>query len=70
MYESIEGAAACFRRLNGTHQFGCSCKERRLSKSFVRLLNVSQLRISIGLFFNRAFSFFFVEFGRNGYWRL
>lgn len=24
MYESIEGAAACFRRLNGTHQFGCS----------------------------------------------
>ncbi|XP_049941555.1 nicastrin isoform X2 [Schistocerca serialis cubense] len=24
MYESIDGAAACFRRLNGTHQFGCS----------------------------------------------
>ncbi|PSN40779.1 Nicastrin [Blattella germanica] len=24
MYESIEGASACFRRLNGTHQFGCS----------------------------------------------
>ncbi|XP_023713100.1 nicastrin isoform X3 [Cryptotermes secundus] len=24
MYESVEGAVACFRRLNGTHQFGCS----------------------------------------------
>ncbi|XP_069684848.1 nicastrin isoform X2 [Periplaneta americana] len=24
MYDPIEGAAACFRRLNGTHQFGCS----------------------------------------------
>lgn len=24
MYEDIEGAYACFRRLNGTHQFGCS----------------------------------------------
>ncbi|KAJ9582233.1 hypothetical protein L9F63_003362 [Diploptera punctata] len=24
MYEPIEGASACFRRLNGTHQFGCS----------------------------------------------
>lgn len=26
MFEDIEGAYACFRRLNGTHQFGCSCK--------------------------------------------
>ncbi|XP_071441337.1 nicastrin [Hetaerina americana] len=24
MYEAIHGAVACFRRLNGTHQFGCS----------------------------------------------
>jgi nicastrin len=24
MYETIDGAAACFRRLNGTHQFGCT----------------------------------------------
>ncbi|XP_066991287.1 nicastrin [Anabrus simplex] len=24
IYDSIDGAAACFRRLNGTHQFGCS----------------------------------------------
>lgn len=26
IYSSIEGGAACFRRLNGTHQVGCSCK--------------------------------------------
>lgn len=25
IYSSIEGGAACFRRLNGTHQTGCSC---------------------------------------------
>ncbi|KAK3912031.1 Nicastrin [Frankliniella fusca] len=24
MYENIDGAFACFRRLNGTHQFGCT----------------------------------------------
>lgn len=24
MYENIDGAYACFRRLNGTHQFGCT----------------------------------------------
>lgn len=26
IYMSVDGAAACFRRHNGTHQFGCSCK--------------------------------------------
>lgn len=26
MYESIEASYACFRRLNGTHQFGCTSK--------------------------------------------
>lgn len=25
MYEYLDGAAACFRRLNGTHQTGCTC---------------------------------------------
>ncbi|XP_072936066.1 nicastrin [Epargyreus clarus] len=27
IYSSIEGGAACFRRLNGTHQVGCSSSE-------------------------------------------
>lgn len=26
IYMNFEGVAACFRRHNGTHQFGCSCK--------------------------------------------
>lgn len=26
IYMTFEGVAACFRRHNGTHQFGCSCK--------------------------------------------
>lgn len=27
MYERIDGTAACFRRLNATHQTGCTCKK-------------------------------------------
>lgn len=26
MYEELNGNYACFRRLNATHQTGCSCK--------------------------------------------
>lgn len=28
MYEELNGNFACFRRLNATHQTGCSCKSK------------------------------------------
>lgn len=40
MYESLYGAAACYRRMNGTHQTGCSCKYCKFS---------SLVQITVGL---------------------
>lgn len=38
IYMPLEGVSACFRRHNGTHQFGCSCKKLNLPALLIILI--------------------------------
>lgn len=61
IYMSFDGVAACFRRHNGTHQFGCSCKASFFSVfiNFNAMVFTLLQRISNKLYF-------FVTASRSG----
>lgn len=35
MYDGISGTTACYRRLNATHQIGCSCEKNLGNLNFI-----------------------------------
>lgn len=35
IYQRIDDGFSCFRRLNGTHQIGCSCKKSEFDRSML-----------------------------------
>lgn len=50
IYEPISGSVPCFRRLNGTHQTGCSCKFQTINQ-----MNKLMIIIMCYLFLNSLF---------------